>query len=103
MGGATVKVDVRDKILDLGLDKAEMGEVDCVLGSGGETLGKGPGPEWDVREVDCEAVEKGVERRGRYGPDLQNPNEASCGRARQDQPSLHMPDKIRSGHATMNL
>jgi hypothetical protein len=102
MAGATVKVDVRDGILDLERDKAEMGVVDCVLGSG-EILEKEPGPERDMSEVECEAVEEGVERRGRYGPSLLNPNEASSGRARQDQPSLHMPDKIRSGHANMNL
>jgi hypothetical protein len=79
-----------------------MGVVDCVLGSG-EMLGKWLEPERDMSEVEREAVEEGVERRGRCAPDLLNPNEASSGRARQDQPSLHMPDKICSGHATMDL
>jgi hypothetical protein len=74
-----------------------MGVVDCVLGSG-EILEKRPGPERDMCEVECEAVEDGVERFGRCAPDLLNPNEASSGRARQDQPFLHMADKICSGH-----
>jgi hypothetical protein len=56
-----------------------------------------------MSEVECETVEDGVERLGRCAPDLLNPNKASSGRARQDQPSLHMPDKICSGHATMDL
>jgi hypothetical protein len=48
-------------------------------------------------------VEEGVERRGCHAPDLLNANEASSGRARQNQPFLHLPDKICSSHATMNL
>jgi hypothetical protein len=99
---ATMHLDVWEANLDQERDRTEMGVVDFEVGSG-EILGKRPGPKRDMSEVECEAVEEGVERRGRYAPDLLNPNEASSGRARQDQPSLQMPDKIRSGHATMNL
>jgi hypothetical protein len=97
-----VKVDVRDAILDLERNKAEVGVVDCLLGSS-KILERWPEQERDMSEVESEAVEEGVERRGRHAPNLLNANEACSGRARQDQPFLHMLDKICSGHATMNL
>lgn len=71
----------------------------------GQCRAEKPGPRWDVSEggwVGYEAVEEGEGIRGRCSQDCWSPNELSCcRRARQDQPSLHMPDRIRYGHAAM--
>lgn len=77
--------------------------VDCVVGRVEAEEERKRGREWDgikAGSVGGEA-EGGEQNYGRYTQDCQSPNEPSSGQARQDQPSLHMPDRNRSGHAAM--
>jgi hypothetical protein len=100
-----VKVGLLDKILEPVDGRAVTVAVSCVEGSeDGVGEVKRPGPDGDVITVEwvgSEAAEGGVEIRGRYTQYCRSPNGVSSGRARQDQPSLHMTDEIRSGHAAM--
>lgn len=105
-GCQTVEATARVSVLDTKLGSEDgMVVAGCGEGTDGPGEGRRPGPKWDVREVEwveCDAAEEGVERCGRYTQgDCRSPNGPSSGRARQARPSLHMPDKIRSGHAAM--
>lgn len=83
-------------VQDMVVGVVELGAVD----SGGLGEGRQPGYGKGVREV--EWVGGDMQRCGCYTEvDCQSPNAAVFGWARRDQPSLHMPDKIRSGHAAM--